>query len=182
MFLLTKPANKHKQMLTRSSFLLFPAIYLFKCCLVASRAEPSSFPSECLINVRTERTSTHPPPNFPHRRRTLNTKKNPPPKSLLMSVQTAVKSLWGSLKIQNMPHVSHQDILLFLSKISNTSSMMAVICWSCFPYLLWRVGQAGHLQDASRSDLWSGLKPQLLIKRHKQTSPCPGDAKCIYSY
>lgn len=169
MFLLTKPANKHKQMLTCSSFLLFPAIYLFKCCLVASRAhwtetEPSSFQLNA-FSILTLRvfTSTHPPPNFPHRRRTLGlyklTQKNPPPKSLLMSVQTAVKLLWLSLKIYNMPHVSHPGILFFLCTISNTSSVMAVICWSCFAYLLWRVGLAVHLQDASTSHLWSDLKP-----------------------
>lgn len=98
MFLLTKPANKHKQMLTRSSFLLFPAIYLFKCCLVASRAEPSPFPSECLINVRTERTSTHPPPNFPHRRRTLNTKKKSPSKVIIDECANSSKITVGILE------------------------------------------------------------------------------------
>lgn len=36
-----------------------------------------------------------------------------------MGVQTAVKSLWGSLEIYNMPYVWHPDILLFLSTISN---------------------------------------------------------------
>lgn len=64
-FLLTKPANKQKQMLTCSSFLLFSAIYLFQYSLVASKAqwteaEPSSFPSECLISVHTESPHKHP--------------------------------------------------------------------------------------------------------------------------
>lgn len=175
MVLLTKPANKQKQMLTCSSFLLFPAIYLFKCCLVTSRAhwtqaEPSSFPSECLINVHTESTHKHPSSSkFPTQKEDsgtvwADTKKHPPLKSLLMSVQTAVKSLRGSLKIYSMPHVSHPDILLFLSTISNTPSVMAIICWSCFPHLLWRVGQAGHLQD---------LHPDLIfgqVSNHSRSS------------
>lgn len=88
MLLLTKPDNKDKQMLTCSSFLLFSAIYLFKCCLVASKAhwteaEPSSFHLSALSMLTLRAlTGTHPPPNFPYRKKILGlyelTQKNIP--------------------------------------------------------------------------------------------------------
>lgn len=61
MFSLTKPANKHEQMLTCSSFLLFPA-NLFKYW---TEAEPSSFPSQCLTHVHTESTQHPSSSKFP---------------------------------------------------------------------------------------------------------------------
>lgn len=112
-----------------------------------SEAEPSSNAFEFSVNVHTKSTHKHPSSfRFHAHTEVLGDctswhKKYTPPNSLLLSLQTTVKShrdfsCEGVWRFIRCPLFWPPNTLLFLSTILSISSVMVDICWSHFHNLM----------------------------------------------